>query len=244
MFINRTTCRGLTLVELLIAMVLGIIVTGTVVSFFATTVRYNSDNLQMIRLNQELRGVMSLISRDLRRAGYFNSATATTTYLDTFGGVDVDTNDIYECIYFAYDIDGDGLDTEDNDGNGTYDDTSDFIAYKLTSGEVKQGTGSNDAIDFPGSFSCTNNISWEAITEYDSSNNRSSIEITALQFEPECSIAGGTASTGSITCAGGGGVEVRNVIVTITGQVTTPVDGTIVSRTLTETIKLRNDSGI
>jgi len=232
MLINKTTSRGLTLIELLIAMVLGIIVIGTVITVFATTVRYNSDNLQMIRLNQELRGAMSLITRDLRRAGYFNSATVNTAYLDIFGGVDVDSNNIYECIYFAYDIDADGT-VED----------SDFVAYKLENNEIRQGVGSGVDTTVP-IFTCTTKVAWESITEYDSSSNRSSIEITALQFEPECSIAGGTASTGSITCAAGGGIEVRNVAITITGQVTTPVDGTVVSRTLTETIKLRNDSGV
>jgi len=231
MLINKARGNGLTLIELLIAMVLGIIVLGTVITVFATTVRYNSDNLQMIRLNQELRGVMSLISRDLRRAGYFNSATVTTTYLDAFGGVDVDSNDIYECIYFAYDIDADGV-VED----------SDFVAYKLETGEIRQGTGSGGVNTITPDFDCTTKVGWESITEYDSSSNRSSIEITALQFEPECSIAGGTVYPGDLTCTGG--VEVRNITITITGQVTTPVDGTVVSRTLTETIKLRNDSGV
>lgn len=242
MFIKHKE-HGMTLIELLIAMVLGIVVVGGLISVFSTTVRFNSDNLQMIRLNQELRGVMSLISRDLRRAGYFNSgATTDTTYLDTFNGVDADSDKIYECIYFAYDIDGDGLDTDITSGT-VYDDASDFIAYKLTSGEVKLGTGTNDAIDTPGSFNCTNSISWEAITEYDgTSNDRSDIEITTLQFKPECSIAGGAVDTENLTCSGG--VEVRNIKVTITGQVITPVDNTPISRTLTETIKLRNDAGV
>jgi len=224
MLINKTACRGLTLIELLIAMVLGVIVTGTVISFFATTVRHNSDNLQMIRLNQELRGAMSLISRDLRRAGYFNSATATTTYLNQFGGSG-------DCIYFAYDIDADG----------TVNDYQDYIAFKLENGEIKAGNGVSEAVNC-GTPSSPTAVSWEAITEYDSSSSdRSDIQITALQFQPECAIAGGAVAS-SFTCSGG--VEVRNVIVTITGQVTTPVDGTVVSRTLTETIKLRNDSGV
>jgi len=224
--INKTISHGLTLVELLIAMVLGIIVTGTIISFFATTVRYNSDNLQMIRLNQELRGAMSLISRDLRRAGYFNSATATTTYLDQFGG-----SVAGDCIYFAYDIDADG----------TVNDYQDYIAFKLENGEIKAGNGVSEAVNC-GTPSSSSAVSWEAITEYDSSfSDRSDIQITLLQFQPECAIAGGVV-TSNFTCSGG--IEVRNVVITITGQVVTPVDNITVSRTLTETIKLRNDSGI
>jgi len=229
MHLNKYKTQGVTLIELLIAMVLGTVVMGAVITLFSTTVRYNSDNLQMIRLNQELRGVMSLISRDLRRAGYFNSATVTSTYLDTFGGADTGSYGFNDCIYFAYDIDADGA-TED----------SDFIAYKLEAAEIKQGTGAS--VNTSGStpdFTCTTKVSWESITEYDASADRSDIQITTLQFAPECSIAGGAVSTG-FTCTGG--IAVRNITVTITGQVITPVDNTVVTRTLTETIKLRNDS--
>jgi len=223
-------CHGLTLIELLIATVLGIIVLGTIITVFATTVRYNADNLQMIRLNQELRGAMSLISRDLRRAGYFNSATVNTTYLDTFGGNDTDTYGFDDCIYFAYDIDSDGTIEE-----------SDYVAFRLKVDEIQIGikeVGTDIDCDDSG-----DNIDWqEAITKYNDDDDRFGIKVTRLEFEPECSIAGGIVYPGDFTCAGG--VEVRNITITITGQVTTPVDGTVVSRTLTETIKLRNDSGV
>jgi type II secretory pathway component PulJ len=224
---------GFTLIELLIASVLGIVVIGSVITVFATTVRYNSDNLQMIRLNQELRGVMSLISRDLKRAGYFNSAAVTTTYLDTFGGADTGSYLYNDCVYFAYDIDADGV-AED----------SDFIAYKLLGSEINQGTGSGvNLAASPPDFDCNTNVTWEALTEYDpGTDDRSDIQITQLQFEPECSNAGGAVASDFI-CTGTG-VEVRNMVITITGQVITPVDNTVVSRTLTETIKLRNDSGV
>jgi len=231
MYLNKRNARGVTLIELLIAMGLGTVVIGAVITIFSTTVRYNSDNLQMIRLNQELRGVMSLISRDLRRTGYFNSATVTSTYLDTFGGADTGSYGYNDCIYFAYDIDADGS-IED----------SDFIAYKLEAGEIRQGTGAS--VNTSGStsdFTCSTKVAWESITEYDASADRSDVQITTLQFEPECSIAGGAVSN-NFTCTGG--IEVRNITVTIIAQVITPVDNTVVSRTLTETIKLRNDGGV
>jgi len=216
---------GFTLIELLISMVLGVVVIGSLITFFATTVRYNSDNLQMIRLNQELRGVMSLISRDLRRAGYFNSASTTTTYLDVFGGAG-------DCIHFAYDI----------NANGTVED-SDYVAFKLEDNEIV--VGQQEPTE---SINCTDDttVDWlESITKYDADNNRSDIKITQLQFVPECSIAGGAVIMGNFaSCNSGTGIEVRNVMVTITGEVTTPVDNTTVTRTLTETIKLRNDSGV
>jgi prepilin peptidase dependent protein B len=215
---------GFTLIELLLASALGVIVLGGILSVFATTVKFNADNLQMMRLNQELRGVMSLISRDLRRAGYFNSVTSTATYVDVFGGADTGTYGYNDCVYFAYDIDADGA-VED----------SDFVAYKLQASEIRQGTGNSATA---ATFNCTTEVAWQSITEYDAARDRSDVQITRLEFIPECTIGDGAVLPDTFTCGGGGDISVRNIEVTITGQITT---GETVTRTLTETIKLRNN---
>lgn len=219
MLTMKSKCNGFTLIELLIAAILGIFITGSIITVFATTVKYNSDNLQMIRLNQELRGAMSLISRDLRRAGYFNSGSSiTTTYLHVFDGFD-------DCIHFAYDI----------NSNGAVDD-SDYIAFKLEGNEIVVGQQEAGK-----SIDCTDDstVDWqESITKYNSGNDRSGIKITKLEFKPECSLVGGTVSP-TFDCVAGDNVEVRNVRITIEGEVTPEV-----SRTLEETVKLRNDGGV
>lgn len=66
--------RGFSLVELMIAMVAGLIVSGAVVTFTLSSMKSNSDYVLSTRLTQELRNSMDLITRDLRRAGYNENA--------------------------------------------------------------------------------------------------------------------------------------------------------------------------
>ena len=61
---------GFSLVELMIAMVAGLVVSSAVVAFLMSSFKGNSDYVQSTRLTQELRNSMDLVSRDLRRAGY------------------------------------------------------------------------------------------------------------------------------------------------------------------------------
>jgi len=66
--------RGLSLIEMMVALTIGMIV---VVGAFVLTVSSMSgsrDNIRMATLNQELRNVMGLVSNDIRRAGAWSGA--------------------------------------------------------------------------------------------------------------------------------------------------------------------------
>lgn len=65
----RSAQAGFTLVELLVAMGIGVVVVGAGITLLGSTLRSNSTNLQMTRINQDLRGMMTAITSDLRRAG-------------------------------------------------------------------------------------------------------------------------------------------------------------------------------
>jgi len=60
---------GFTLIELMIAMVLGLIVIGAVLALSLSMIRANNQTIAGTRLTQELRAVAGLMSGDLRRAG-------------------------------------------------------------------------------------------------------------------------------------------------------------------------------
>lgn len=62
--------RGFSLIELMIAMVIGLVVTGAVVAFIFSLMRANTQTLSALRLNSELRTSVELISRELRRAAF------------------------------------------------------------------------------------------------------------------------------------------------------------------------------
>ena len=76
-------CRkptGFSLVELMISIVVGLVVVAGVISVFASAVKSHTDNLRMTRLNQELRTTMTLMTRELRRAGFWGGTDLVGLY--------------------------------------------------------------------------------------------------------------------------------------------------------------------
>ena len=82
---------GFGLIEMMIALVLGLIVSGSVIAFIGSVVRANAQTIRVTRLNQELRSASEMIGRELRRAqsvsepltNVGNPSGATCTGLDT-----------------------------------------------------------------------------------------------------------------------------------------------------------------
>lgn len=66
--------KGFSLIEMMIGLVAGLIVIGAVSSFTVTTLRATNQNTQSSRLTQDLRTAMTLVTRELRRAGYDGAA--------------------------------------------------------------------------------------------------------------------------------------------------------------------------
>ena len=62
--INKQT--GITLIELIIAMILGIFVSGAIITIFITNVKAATENIKMIHLNQDLRTVMGFVSDEIK----------------------------------------------------------------------------------------------------------------------------------------------------------------------------------
>ncbi len=60
--------HGVGLIELMIALVIGLAVSGAIIAFVAATLQNNAVTIQSTRLNQELRALTELVVRDLRRA--------------------------------------------------------------------------------------------------------------------------------------------------------------------------------
>ncbi|MBN2843668.1 MAG: hypothetical protein JXM68_11285 [Sedimentisphaerales bacterium] len=95
--------KGLNLIELMIAMLLGLIVVGVTIGILVSAIKSSSDTIKMTRLNQEMQAIMTLISRDIRRAGYWGDNTATVNpYEPSVASGASDT------ITFAYDANSNG----------------------------------------------------------------------------------------------------------------------------------------
>jgi type II secretory pathway component PulJ len=90
------------MVELMVAMVVGLIVVGAVLALVVSITKSNRQTLQSTRLNQELRATLGVISSDLRRA---RSVTDPLTTAKAIGGNPykaVSTANA-NCVIYAYD---------------------------------------------------------------------------------------------------------------------------------------------
>ncbi len=89
---NYKTQSGLTLLELMIAMVIGIVLLmGTVTMFISNKQSYKVQE-EMGRLQENARFAMEMLIRDIRMAGYSGCADDITKINNTLNGGDTNTN--------------------------------------------------------------------------------------------------------------------------------------------------------
>jgi prepilin-type N-terminal cleavage/methylation domain-containing protein len=100
--------KGFTLVEMMVAIVLGLLVVTAALAFIFSLIRANSETVLSTRLNQELRGTMALIANDLRRARGLSDPIAAVNQggavVNAFSGVTVSGGK--DCVLYAYDEGG------------------------------------------------------------------------------------------------------------------------------------------
>lgn len=80
----RTRQTGLSLVELMVAIVVGLILVGGLIQVYLSTKQSYNAQEQLARMQESGRFAMDLITRDLRRAGYWGGNVDTSTFV---GGV-------------------------------------------------------------------------------------------------------------------------------------------------------------
>jgi prepilin-type N-terminal cleavage/methylation domain-containing protein len=94
--------RGFTLVEMMVAMVLGLLVVAAVLAFIFSLIRANSETVLSTRLNQEMRSTMALISSDIRRARGLSdpiAAIGTGGVVNPYAAIDLSTAN---CMRYSY----------------------------------------------------------------------------------------------------------------------------------------------
>lgn len=68
-------CRGLSLIELMVGIALGLFVIAGALTLFSDSVNNSRRLVLETRVNQDLRAAADLVARDLRRAGYWGNST-------------------------------------------------------------------------------------------------------------------------------------------------------------------------
>ncbi len=264
------TCKrqaGLSLIEFLIGSLVGLIVIASGLGIYVTSVRGQADNIKLTRLNQDMRAMMDMMERDIRRAGFVTSDPKTNfAQLQNnpfFDGVTVGATTelaVYNgggCIVYAY--------NRDNETPPVVD-SNERLGFRLKNGELEM-RGSGDSNE-----NCDNGV-WESITEPE-------VEITSLTFTLTATVLNVSsmaidtdtdgcvdgddgnpiiASTGCKTgtygnhlCDAGEGCNtctrdgspdpaclyVRNVSIRLTGRLR---DDPTVTQTIAEQVRIRND---
>lgn len=243
---------GFTLIELIISLSIGLFIVAAAIAMFMGTFNSSANTVKSSRLNYDMDSVMVLMINDIKRAGYSADSVVETDTRDnlfTIGSANIHMP-VPSCILYTYDYDGDG---ELADASGK----NEFFGFKLDNGEIK--ISSAKTVDATGDCSITDGR-WETITD------RKTVNITALQFS-FLPVAGTLAATtrclnntnippdptsSDTTCdiadndalnkitSGDQLVENRIVNIIMTGEVDDS-DDTTVSRTLSETVQIRNN---
>lgn len=224
---------GFGLIELMVSIVIGLIVMTGIISLVVATLRANTENLEMTRLNQEMRSVMQLVTRDLRRGGYTqqairdfgsgNQSNNDFTGIRVFDGsteLDYADSGITEadpadCVLFSYDSDGNG-DAEAGEFRGfKYDAANNAIRAKV-SGNASDA----DCADGTGT--------WETLTD----------TATVQVNEFAITTRNGNAVPVMTDSAGNPVLTIRELVISLDAQLAED-DG--VRRTMRETVRVRND---
>lgn len=213
---------GLSLIELMIAMVAGLLLIGGVINIYISSTRTNSDTMKIARLNQELRAAMVLMTNDIRRAGYWGAATNNQqAQANPFQAIDTAT---VGCILFSYDRGNNA-----GPANG---------ATNPPDGVLNNNAANNENFGFRVSDgilqSRANGLGcgasgWQSLTD-------DSITITNLQFTANNQNVNGPDLNNNAQADFV--LTVRDITISLTGRLTN--DATV-NRTITSTVRVRND---
>lgn len=208
---------GFSLIEMLVALTITAVLLAVFVSMFSALVQRTKTTVNTQRLDQSLQAALSLMANDIRRAGFWGSATTnihTHTNINPFNTNDVSINVGGDCLLLTYDQNGDGA--LPSIGAGTDDER---YGYRLMNGAIQ-------ARPSGASYSCGALAgAWLNITD------PNVVQITALSFSQTNRIV-------TISSPATPTMTVRSVVISISGRLTA---NTSVTKTISEQIRIRND---
>lgn len=163
-----TTRRGLSLIELMVGIVIGLFVLWGMTSVYINSVRGSRTTTAANQVNQDLRATLDIIANDVRRAGFFANASQATANPFADATTLPVISDSGRCLLYSYDS------TFRGGTAGAVDAGTDFAGFRLGANGVLQALNST-TISSTGADCGT--LGWENLTD------ERSIEITALTFD-------------------------------------------------------------
>jgi type IV pilus assembly protein PilW len=208
---RRSGCRGLSLVELMVGLVLALLVAAAAGALFAAGLRDDRRLLLEARVDQDLRGAAGLIAREIRRAGYWAHAASAGLWSPAGGHAlpnpydavssPAASPDTIELRYSQDTVENDVVDSNEQRG------------FRLRSGAISVQLGAGN---------------WQTLTDADT------LLVTRLD------IASGVqeAAMDLATPACAPRAQVRSAEIVIAGRATADP---AVQRTVRTTVRMRND---
>ena len=137
---SRRASRGVSIVEILVGITIGLVLVGGVLSLFVTNLVNSRRLLVEARVNQDMRAAADLIARDLRRAAYWQNSIDGTK---VFGSATTPTRNPYQAV--AADSAASSIlytFSRDTTENNTIDSNEQF-GFRLNAGTVQMRTADN-----------------------------------------------------------------------------------------------------
>lgn len=227
--------RGFSLIELMITLVAGLIVSGAALAFLMSSMRSNGEYVQSTRLTEELRNSLDLASRDLRRAGYDDDALKymATGALSPLSKIRlVNGGAANSCIIYAYDRAGGVAGQVDLD-------RGEVRALRRVTATVN-GVANVGIIEYAESTGTTRPTCTDASATYTSYppacaglwcalSDPATLNITAFTITDQSPAALGTGTNQLL---------IRNFLVSVTGQL---VGSSDVTRGVSTRVRVRSD---
>ncbi|WP_415902249.1 PilW family protein [Neptuniibacter sp. QD29_5] len=203
----------MTLIELMIGLVVGLIVISGAIYTFLVSFKSSRDVVYSARLNQELAAITSIISDDIRRAGHWVQVGGLSS---PYSDVGDDFNLVSStCALYNYDTDADSIVSAAEYSGVRFSDSAIWVKTSGTS-----------------MTSCSAGA-WERLSD----ENFMSVDAMTLTDSSLC-----TVNASSAVCPASVGTDevasVREINITITASVVNDSDWT---KTVQETVKIRNN---
>lgn len=224
---------GFSLVELMISIVISLIVVLGGINLYLAIVDSAKHTYERNRLTEELRALTTIISRDLRRAGFWEANMGTddlwTNPFTVTGDTDLTVSNksgeaANSCVLYAYDTDLDGLVADTGSGGD-----NEYFGIRLNSNGAE--VQADDS-----AFTC-NEGTWTRLTSPEL--NLSKLEFILNQSCIEIDLAVVNPTPQTCPCTSGESCQyIRSVDLDIEGSLTST---TTKSEEIFETITIRND---
>lgn len=157
--------RGVSLVELMVAIAIGMIVVLGAIQVYLTAARGGVTATRSNRLNQDLRAVLNVMMDDIRRAGHMSDPTALTS--NPFTQATTDLAVAANCVRYSYDATWKG-------GSGNVvDPGTDFSGFRFFNNAVQFMVSTTNA----STATCADTLGWENVTD------PSVVRIASLSFD-------------------------------------------------------------